>query len=87
MLGDLPLFRTLYMTATAPDSWSDSDRKAIREQLDRIVKSGPFVQSRRLLRASGIEVPPQRSCCERELQDVRYWHIADMSESEREGCF
>ena len=66
------------MTATAPDSWSDSDRKAICEQLDRIVKSGPFVQSRRLLRASGIEVSPQRSCCERELQDDRFWHKADM---------
>jgi len=35
------------MTATAPDSWSDSDRKAIREQLDRIVNSGPFLHSRR----------------------------------------
>ena len=35
------------MTATAPDSWSDSDRKAIREQLNRIVNSGPFLHSRR----------------------------------------
>jgi tetratricopeptide (TPR) repeat protein len=29
------------------DYWSKDDRKAIREQLDRIVRSGPFVQSRR----------------------------------------
>ncbi len=27
--------------------WSESDQKAIREQLDRIVSSGPFLQSRR----------------------------------------
>ena len=27
--------------------WSESDQKAIREQLDRILKSGPFLQSRR----------------------------------------
>jgi hypothetical protein len=69
----LPLFRTLGMTATVPDSW-----KAVREQLGRIVKSGPFVQSRRLLRPRGIEVLPQRSCCERELQDDRFWHLADI---------
>ena len=55
------------MTATAPNSWSDSDWKAICEQLDRIVKSGP-------IRA----IAPQRSCCERELQDDRFWHIADI---------
>ena len=35
------------MTATAPNSWSESDQKAIREQLDRIVNSGPFHQSQR----------------------------------------
>ncbi len=35
------------MTATAPKSWSDSEEKAIREQLDRIVSSGPFLHSRR----------------------------------------
>ena len=35
------------MTATAPNSWSESEEKAIREQLDRIVGSGPFAQSRR----------------------------------------
>jgi TolB-like protein len=47
MLGKLPLFRSLGMTATAPNSWSESKQKAIREQLDRIVRSGPFAQSRR----------------------------------------
>jgi hypothetical protein len=31
----------------ALDCWSDSDRKAVREQLDRILHSGPFAQSRR----------------------------------------
>jgi TolB-like protein/Tfp pilus assembly protein PilF len=35
------------MTVIPLDCWSESDQKAIREQLDRIVKSGPFVQSRR----------------------------------------
>jgi TolB-like protein len=35
------------MTATAPKSWSESEQKAIREQLDRIIRSGPFAQSRR----------------------------------------
>ena len=35
------------MTATAPNSWSESDQKAIREQLVRILNSGPFLQSRR----------------------------------------
>ena len=34
------------MTAILPD-WSESDRKAVRDQLDRIVKSGAFHQSRR----------------------------------------
>jgi TolB-like protein len=29
------------------DCWSESDQKAVREQLDRILKSGPFHQSRR----------------------------------------
>ena len=28
-------------------SWSESDQQAIREQLDRILKSGPFLKSRR----------------------------------------
>ena len=35
------------MTAILPNCWSESDRKAIRDQLDRILKSGPFHQSRR----------------------------------------
>jgi hypothetical protein len=35
------------MTATAPNSWSEPEEKAIRGQLDRIVNSGPFAQSRR----------------------------------------
>ena len=35
------------MTATTPNSWSDSDQKAIREQLVRILNSGPFLHSRR----------------------------------------
>ncbi len=35
------------MTVIAPNCWSDSDKQAIREQLDRILKSGPFHQSHR----------------------------------------
>ena len=35
------------MTVIPPNCWSDSDKQAIREQLDRILKSGPFLQSRR----------------------------------------
>ena len=35
------------MTAILPNCWSDSDQEAIREQLDRILKSGTFHQSRR----------------------------------------
>jgi adenylate cyclase len=35
------------MTATPLNCWSKSDQKAICEQLDRIVHSGPFRQSRR----------------------------------------
>jgi TolB-like protein/Tfp pilus assembly protein PilF len=31
----------------SPNCWSDSDRKAVREQLDRILHSGPFAQSQR----------------------------------------
>src|SRR5262245_1366040 len=46
-LGELPLSRSLGMTATAPNSWSKFEEKAIREQLDRIVRSGPFAQSQR----------------------------------------
>ncbi len=35
------------MTVTALNSWTDTDLQAIREQLGRILKSGPFAQSRR----------------------------------------
>jgi TolB-like protein len=35
------------VTAAVLDCWSDSDRKAVREQLDRILNSGPFAHSRR----------------------------------------
>ena len=35
------------MTAIEVNSWSESDQRAIREQLDRILKSGPFLKSRR----------------------------------------
>src|SRR6185312_8605722 len=34
-------------TAAVLDCWSDLDQKAVREQLDRILHSGPFAQSRR----------------------------------------
>jgi len=33
------------MTAVPLNSWNESDRKAIRQQLDRILRSGPFRQS------------------------------------------
>ena len=35
------------MTVIQLHCWSESDQKAIREQLDRILHSGPFLQSRR----------------------------------------
>ena len=35
------------MTAISPYSWSESDQKAIREQLVRILNSGPFHQAQR----------------------------------------
>ncbi|HEX2447484.1 MAG TPA: hypothetical protein VHK26_04770 [Methyloceanibacter sp.] len=35
------------MTAICPSGWSESDQKAVREELGRILQSGPFVQSRR----------------------------------------
>ena len=35
------------MTVIQLRCWSESDQKAIREQLDRILSSGPFLQSRR----------------------------------------
>jgi TolB-like protein/Flp pilus assembly protein TadD len=37
----------LGMAAIPLECWSQSDQKAVREQLDRILNSGPFVQSRR----------------------------------------
>src|SRR5678815_1976396 len=33
--------------AITPNDWSESDQKAIRQQLDRILDSGPFHQSKR----------------------------------------
>src|SRR5262245_12942218 len=35
------------VTAISPNCWSESDQWALRQQLDRILHSGPFVQSRR----------------------------------------
>jgi adenylate cyclase len=35
------------VTVTSLNCWSESDQKAIREQLDRIIESGPFHQSPR----------------------------------------
>ena len=35
------------MTAIPPNCWSESDQKAIREQLVRILNSGPFHQAQR----------------------------------------
>jgi TolB-like protein/Tfp pilus assembly protein PilF len=35
------------VTATTLDCWSDSNRQAVREQLGRILHSGPFAHSRR----------------------------------------
>ena len=35
------------MTAISLNRWSESDQKAIREQMDRIINSGPFHQSHR----------------------------------------
>ena len=35
------------MALIPPDGWSDVDQKGVHEQLDRILKSGPFLQSRR----------------------------------------
>ena len=35
------------MTAISPTCWSESDQKAVREQLVRILNSGPFLQSGR----------------------------------------
>ena len=35
------------MTTVPPNSWNESDQKAIRQQLERILHSGPFHQSQR----------------------------------------
>jgi hypothetical protein len=35
------------VTAITPDDWSESDQKAIREHLVRILNSGPFHQAQR----------------------------------------
>ena len=35
------------MTTVSPNSWNESDQKAIRQQLERILHSGPFHQSQR----------------------------------------
>ena len=35
------------VTAIAPGRWSEADQKAIREQLVRILNSGPFHQAQR----------------------------------------
>ena len=48
MLAGLALFQRIWSwVVTLLNCWSDSDQKAIREQLDRILNSGPFLQSRR----------------------------------------
>jgi adenylate cyclase len=50
MLAKLALFQRIWslgMTVVSLDCWNESDQKAIREQLDRIIKSGSFMQSRR----------------------------------------
>ena len=35
------------MTAISLNCWTETDQKAVREQLDRLLQSGPFAQSRR----------------------------------------
>ncbi len=50
MLAGLALSRRVWswnVTAVPPNCWTESDQKAIREQLDRILHSGPFHQSQR----------------------------------------
>jgi adenylate cyclase len=50
MLSGLALFQRLWswgVTVISLNCWSESDQKAIREQLVRILKSGPFHQSPR----------------------------------------
>jgi hypothetical protein len=43
----LALFWSWRVTAIPLECFSESDQKAIREELDRILHSGPFLQSRR----------------------------------------
>src|SRR5262245_28625941 len=45
--GAFSAFVELSVTAITPNCWSESDQKAIREQLVRILNSGPFHQSQR----------------------------------------
>ena len=45
--GAFSAFLELDVTAIAPNGWSESDQKAIREQLVRILNSGPFHQAQR----------------------------------------
>jgi TolB-like protein len=50
MLAGLAFSRQVWswsVTAIPLNSWSESDREAIRQQLDRILNSGPFHQSQR----------------------------------------
>jgi TolB-like protein len=50
MLAGLALSRRIWswnVTAISVNCWSESDQKAIRKQLDRILHSGPFHQSQR----------------------------------------
>ena len=49
MLAGRALFSALELgvTVITLNGWSESDQKAIREQLDRILNSGPFHQSQR----------------------------------------
>jgi TolB-like protein len=46
-LADLPQIGSLGMMVIPLNFWSDSDQSAIREQLNRVLKSGPFRQSQR----------------------------------------
>jgi TolB-like protein len=47
MLAELPQIGSLGMTVIPLNCWSESDQSTIREQLDRVLKSGPFHQSQR----------------------------------------
>jgi hypothetical protein len=52
-LVGVALFRHVWswnVTAISLSCWSESEQKAIREQLVRILNSGPFLQSRRRAR-------------------------------------